>query len=147
MDKEAVLPPVVSAAAYARARHYFDSVRVILSESELLALLYRPPEHARVLRSDANKRHQHDTRSPSKEEEKRDEEWASDGVNLPYTYTPSPSKEEEKRDEEWASVGVNLPYPMQQSKQFGRVRVRLDELDDERIIDFAELLKKQRPNS
>ena len=121
MDKEAVLPPVVSAAAYARARHYFDSVRVILSESELLALLYRPPEHARVLRSDANKRHQHDTRSPS--------------------------KEEEKRDEEWASVGVNLPYPMQQSKQFGRVRVRLDELDDERIIDFAELLKKQRPNS
>ena len=146
MYKETVLPPVVSAAEYASGLHYFDSVPVILSKSEVLALLYRPPKLARVLRSDAQKRHQHDTRSPSKEEEKRDEEWASDGVNLPYTYTRSPSKEEEKRDEEWASDGVNLPYPMQQSKQFGRVRVRLEELDDERIIDFAELLKKQRLN-
>ena len=120
MYKETVLPPVVSAAEYASGLHYFDSVPVILSKSEVLALLYRPPKLARVLRSDAQKRHQHDTRSPSKEEEKRDEEWASDGVNL--------------------------PYPMQQSKQFGRVRVRLEELDDERIIDFAELLKKQRLN-
>ena len=123
MSAETVLPAVVSAADYAHALHYFDSVPVILSESEVLALLYRPPELARVLRSDANKRHQHDTRSPSKEEEKRDEEWASDGVNL--------------------------PFPMQQSKQFGRVRVRvrLDELDDERTIDFTELLKKHRLNS
>ena len=42
---------------------------------------------------------------------------------------------------------MNLPSTMQQSKQFGRVRVRLDELDDERVIDFAELLKKQQLNS
>ena len=34
---------------------------------------------------------------------------------------------------------------MQKSKHFGRVRVRLDELPDEGIIDFAELLKKNAP--
>jgi hypothetical protein len=34
---------------------------------------------------------------------------------------------------------------MQKSKHFGRVRVRLDELHDEGIIDFAELLKKNAP--
>jgi hypothetical protein len=34
---------------------------------------------------------------------------------------------------------------MQKSKLFGRVRVRLDELDDEGVIDFAELLKKNAP--
>jgi hypothetical protein len=35
---------------------------------------------------------------------------------------------------------------MQKSKLFGgRVRVRLDELHDERVIDFAELLKKNAP--
>jgi hypothetical protein len=31
---------------------------------------------------------------------------------------------------------------MQKSKLFGRVRVRLDELHDDRAIDFAKLLKK-----
>ena len=34
---------------------------------------------------------------------------------------------------------------MQKSKLFGRVRVRLDELHDDRSIDFAELLKKNAP--
>jgi hypothetical protein len=34
---------------------------------------------------------------------------------------------------------------MQKSKMFGRVRVRLDELHGEGIIDFAELLKKNAP--
>jgi hypothetical protein len=34
---------------------------------------------------------------------------------------------------------------MQKSKLFARVRVRLDELHDEGVIDFAELLKKNAP--
>ena len=34
---------------------------------------------------------------------------------------------------------------MQKSKLFARVRVRLDELHDEGVLDFAELLKKNAP--
>lgn len=34
---------------------------------------------------------------------------------------------------------------MQKSKLFGRVRVRLDDLQEERVINFAELLKENAP--
>ncbi len=110
-------------------------------------MLARPPELARVLCSYAEKRHQHDTRSLKevKEEENRDEEWNSLYETRARTRRIKGEKEQDAQHQPGAD-GVNLRSTMQQSKQFGRVRVRLDELDDEGIIDFAELLKKQGKN-
>jgi hypothetical protein len=65
--EKSALPAVVSAAEYAGRLHYFDSVPVILSESEVLALLSRPPELAPVS-ADATERHRHDTCDEQEEE-------------------------------------------------------------------------------